>query len=313
MAGLQAAGHPGLAASGPSRLGPVANTWSLGCRHKSKQALRDYQKVLVQLENLEIGVGDQCRKEFTGGERAVGRRTEGPPGPEPTRQCLLACRPDDRDDRPQQRPGGQWDPLPGLPHLCRASLLPRAWRLPTAAVTRGAWGRGPPCPRAPGPHAALQPAEQQALPPHSEGRGGEQGAQTGMEVGLGAGRAGQQVWAQRWDDARGSPECWRPSPQLIHTLEEQPSFSQRDRCHVASLLSLALHGKLEYLTDIVRTLLSDLAAHYVCKNPKLMLRRSVWARPRAQKRGCWLHTELHPSPPLPSPGVGRARNAQEVG
>lgn len=35
-------------------------------RHKSKQALRDYQKVLVQLENLETGVGDQCRKEFTG-------------------------------------------------------------------------------------------------------------------------------------------------------------------------------------------------------------------------------------------------------
>ena len=25
-----------------------------------------YQKVLVQLENLETGVGDQCRKEFTG-------------------------------------------------------------------------------------------------------------------------------------------------------------------------------------------------------------------------------------------------------
>lgn len=51
----------------------MANTWSLGCRHKSKQALRDYQKVLVQLENLEIGVGDQCRKEFTGEEVAVGR------------------------------------------------------------------------------------------------------------------------------------------------------------------------------------------------------------------------------------------------
>nr|XP_023995187.1 usherin-like [Salvelinus alpinus] len=32
---------------------------------KSKQALRDYQKVLVQLETLEINVGDQCRKEFT--------------------------------------------------------------------------------------------------------------------------------------------------------------------------------------------------------------------------------------------------------
>lgn len=35
-------------------------------RRKSKQALRDYKKVLVQLETLEINVGDQCRKEFTG-------------------------------------------------------------------------------------------------------------------------------------------------------------------------------------------------------------------------------------------------------
>lgn len=48
---------------------------------------------------------------------------------------------------------------------------------------------------------------------------------------------------------------------------------------MASLLSLVLHGKLEYLTDIMRTLLGDLAAHYVHKNPKLMLRRLVltWA------------------------------------
>ena len=36
------------------------------CRRKSKQAMRDYKKVLVQLETLEINVGDQCRKEFTG-------------------------------------------------------------------------------------------------------------------------------------------------------------------------------------------------------------------------------------------------------
>lgn len=68
----------------PGRPGPVANNWSLGCRHKSKQALRDYQKVLVQLENLEIGVGDQCRKEFTGGEVAVGREAEDPLRSEPT-------------------------------------------------------------------------------------------------------------------------------------------------------------------------------------------------------------------------------------
>ena len=43
---------------------------------------------------------------------------------------------------------------------------------------------------------------------------------------------------------------------------------------MASLLSLALHSKLEYLTEIMRTLLSDLASHYVHKNPKLMLRRT---------------------------------------
>lgn len=35
--------------------------------------MRDYQKVLMQLENLEIGVGDQCRKEFTGGAGVGGQ------------------------------------------------------------------------------------------------------------------------------------------------------------------------------------------------------------------------------------------------
>lgn len=64
--------------------------------------------------------------------------------------------------------------------------------------------------------------------------------------------------------------------QFIHTLESQRTFSARDRAYVASLLTVALHGKLEYFTDILRTLLSDLVAQYVAKNPKLMLRRSVW-------------------------------------
>lgn len=77
----------------------MCDIWHLDYRHKSKQALRDYQKVLVQLENLEIGVGDQCRKEFTGRE-GVGSRegADGPPRPGPTPWWLLACRPDDRDD-----------------------------------------------------------------------------------------------------------------------------------------------------------------------------------------------------------------------
>lgn len=64
---------------------------------------------------------------------------------------------------------------------------------------------------------------------------------------------------------------------------------------MASLLSLALHGKLEYLTDILRTLLGDLAAHYVHRNPKLMLRRLAWALDRARQPRSW----LLPSRPVP--------------
>lgn len=65
------------------------------------------------------------------------------------------------------------------------------------------------------------------------------------------------------------------SLQFIHTLEAQRTFSPRDRAYVASLLTVALHGKLEYFTDILKTLLSHLVEQYTTKNPKLMLRRSV--------------------------------------
>lgn len=61
--------------------------------------------------------------------------------------------------------------------------------------------------------------------------------------------------------------------KFIHTLEVQRTFSPRDRAYVASLLTIALHGKLEYFTDILKTLLNDLVEQYVAKNPKLMLRR----------------------------------------
>lgn len=80
----------------------MADTRSPGGRHKSKQALRDYQKVLVQLESLEIGVGDQCRKEFTGGAGGWGGAGWGQgvrtAAPELRPRWLPACRPDDRDD-----------------------------------------------------------------------------------------------------------------------------------------------------------------------------------------------------------------------
>lgn len=61
--------------------------------------------------------------------------------------------------------------------------------------------------------------------------------------------------------------------KFIYTLEVQRTFSPRDRAYVASLLTVVLHGKLEYFTDILKTLLNDLVEQYVAKNPKLMLRR----------------------------------------
>uniref|UniRef100_A0A8D3A7Y9 Plexin b2a, tandem duplicate 1 n=1 Tax=Scophthalmus maximus TaxID=52904 RepID=A0A8D3A7Y9_SCOMX len=62
---------------------------------------------------------------------------------------------------------------------------------------------------------------------------------------------------------------------FIHTLESRPDFNARSRGYFASLLTVALHGKLEYYTDIMRTLLLELMDEHVqSKNPKLMLRRS---------------------------------------
>lgn len=62
--------------------------------------------------------------------------------------------------------------------------------------------------------------------------------------------------------------------QFIHTLESRPDFNARSRGYFASLLTVALHGKLEYYTDIMRTLLLELMDEHVQnKNPKLMLRR----------------------------------------
>ncbi|TRY78985.1 hypothetical protein DNTS_005258 [Danionella cerebrum] len=62
---------------------------------------------------------------------------------------------------------------------------------------------------------------------------------------------------------------------FIRTLEGRPDFNARAKVYFASLLTVALHGKLEYYTDIMRTLLLALMDDYVhSKNPKLLLRRS---------------------------------------
>ncbi|XP_042536035.1 plexin-D1 [Dipodomys spectabilis] len=61
---------------------------------------------------------------------------------------------------------------------------------------------------------------------------------------------------------------------FIHALEQQKDFAVRDRCSLASLLTIALHGKLEYYTGIMKELLVDLIDASASKNPKLMLRRT---------------------------------------
>lgn len=168
-------------------------------RRKSKQALRDYKKVLVQLETLEINVGDQCRKEFTD---------------------LMTEMMDLSSDV-----GG-----PGIPFLDYRTYAERVFF--------------------PGQKGA--PLSQNLDLPDSRRQTVEQGLSQLNNL------LNNRLFLIRF----------------IHTLEAQQSFSQRDRGYVASLLTMALHDKLEYFTDVMKNLLGDLVQQYVAKNPKLMLRRT---------------------------------------
>ncbi|XP_019935566.2 plexin-B3 [Paralichthys olivaceus] len=168
-------------------------------RRKSKQALRDYKKVLLQLETLEINVGDQCRKEFTD---------------------LMTEMMDLSSDV-----GG-----PGLPLLDYRTYAERVFF--------------------PGQQTAL--LSRQLDLPDSRRQTVEQGLQQLNNL------LNNRLFLTRF----------------IHTLEAQQSFSQRDRGYIASLLTIALHDKLEYFTEVMKNLLQDLVLQYVAKNPKLMLRRT---------------------------------------
>ncbi|XP_041860181.1 plexin-B1 [Melanotaenia boesemani] len=168
-------------------------------RRKSKQALRDYKKVLLQLETLEINVGDQCRKEFTD---------------------LMTEMMDLSSDV-----GG-----PGLPLLDYKTYTERVFF----------------------PGQQMAPLSRQLDLPESRRPTVEQGLQQLNTL------LNNRLFLTRF----------------IHTLEAQQGFSQRDRGYVASLLTLALHDKLEYFTEVMKTLLQDLVQQYVAKNPKLMLRRT---------------------------------------
>ncbi|XP_051976290.1 plexin-C1-like isoform X2 [Xyrauchen texanus] len=61
---------------------------------------------------------------------------------------------------------------------------------------------------------------------------------------------------------------------FVHALEEQKNFSIKDKCAVASLLTVAMHGDLLYLTEVMEDLLQSLMDQSSNANPKLLLRRT---------------------------------------
>ncbi|XP_007533648.1 plexin-B1 isoform X1 [Erinaceus europaeus] len=168
-------------------------------RRKSKQALRDYKKVQIQLENLESSVRDRCKKEFTDLMTEMTDLTSD----------LLGS---------------------GIPFLDYKVYAERVF-----------------------------------FPGHQE---------SPLHRDLGVPESRRPTVEQGLGQLSNLLNSKLFLTKFIHTLESQRTFSARDRAYVASLLTVSLHGKLEYFTDILRTLLSDLVAQYVAKNPKLMLRRT---------------------------------------
>ncbi|XP_037135114.1 plexin-B1 isoform X2 [Syngnathus acus] len=168
-------------------------------RKKSKQAMRDYKKVQIQLENLETSVRDRCKKEFTD---------------------LMT----EMMDMSSDLVGS------GIPFLEYKAYAERIFF----------------------PGHQESPLRQDLDVPESRRQTVEQGLVQLSNL------LNSKLFLTKF----------------IHTLEAQQTFSPRDRAYVASLLTVALHGKLEYFTDILKTLLNDLVEQYVAKNPKLMLRRT---------------------------------------
>lgn len=264
------------------------------CRRKSKQALRDYKKVQIQLENLETSVRDRCKKEFTGKNQLV---------------WLMEKTKEEKEEYWSKVKALEW----GFPRMhcncrwrrCAFKNLPsHFWchlikesSLAHSSLCQTWWRRWWTCPATSWAQESLSSTTkcmQSASSFLATGslRWGE--TWTFRRAG---GRQWSRAWcscptsstvnssslrlSSRWGDVTpwtgwvvsGGNDPPSFSPQFIHTLESQRTFSPRDRAYVASLLTVALHEKLEYFTDILKTLLNDLVEQYVAKNPKLMLRR----------------------------------------
>ncbi|XP_062299773.1 plexin-C1 isoform X2 [Scomber scombrus] len=61
---------------------------------------------------------------------------------------------------------------------------------------------------------------------------------------------------------------------MVHALEEQKTFTIKDKCTLASLLTIALHSNLSYMTEVMEVLLKALMQQSSNAQPKLMLRRT---------------------------------------
>ncbi|KAM3587782.1 uncharacterized protein V6R79_013766 [Siganus canaliculatus] len=61
---------------------------------------------------------------------------------------------------------------------------------------------------------------------------------------------------------------------MVHALEEQKTFTVKDKCALASLLTVVLHNKLLYLTEVMEALLKALMQQKSNSQPKLLLRRT---------------------------------------
>ncbi|KAG8554553.1 hypothetical protein GDO81_003827 [Engystomops pustulosus] len=197
-------------------------------RRQSKKAKRDYEKVLVQLENLETSVGDQCRKEFTGTV------------PVYTSSILynfsfsfyivelhlspLTDLMTEMMDLTSDIEGS------GIPFLDYTTYTEKIFF----------------------PGDTISPLRKSLDVPENRRVTVEQGLTQLSNL------LNNKLFLTK----------------LIETLDTQVTLSQRDRCHAASLLTVALHGKLEYLTDVMKTLLCNLIDQCVAKNPKLLLRRT---------------------------------------
>uniref|UniRef100_A0A673ZLT6 Plexin-B1 n=1 Tax=Salmo trutta TaxID=8032 RepID=A0A673ZLT6_SALTR len=168
-------------------------------RRKSKQAVRDYKNVQIQLENLETSVRDRCKKEFTD------LMTE-----------MMDCSSDLVGS--------------GIPFLDYRAYAERIF-----------------------------------FPGHRE---------SPLRRDLDVPECRRQTVEQGLVQLSNLLNSKLFLTTFIHTLEVQRTFSPRDRAYVASLLTVALHGKLEYFTDILKTLLNDLVVQCMAKNPRLMLRRT---------------------------------------